>query len=104
MSPAPSFGRHGERSPTSKRLPSRVIASTSCLRAPAARCPTASACAPAASHCSARATSEDGGGGEGGGSCVAICWRLWRIGGARAGGSGEPSGSPLHESTCEYCV
>src|SRR6185503_17416443 len=103
MRPAPSFGKQGERSPTSRRLPSRVIASTSCFRAPAARWPTASECAPAASHCSARATSEDGGVGEGVGSCVAIVTIMAhrrRVSRRQR----RARGSPLHRSTCGLCL
>ncbi len=84
MNPAPSFGKHGARSPVSRRLPSRVMASTSCLRVAVARCVIASPCAPAASQRSARSTSEDSGTKYG--SRVAIT-KLWRSpgGGANSG-------------------
>ncbi len=53
----PSLGRCGARSPTRRRLPRRVIASTSCRRTPATRLSIASPWRPDRSNCSARNTS-----------------------------------------------
>ncbi len=78
MRPAPSFGKQGARSPTRSRLPSRVVASTSCLCVPATRCWIASPCAPAASHCSARPTSAENCGSAARDSCCDAIARGYR--------------------------